>query len=106
MLKTKNEMRRKIPILRIKMDIGADYSQITEVPEIRKIVMEETVYAIKEGIEKKKDSISLFEIYNTNYLIELSKKEWKSSLETALEYFLENEEYDRCAEARDLLNKL
>jgi hypothetical protein len=52
MLKTKNEMRRKIPILRIKMDIGADYSQITEVPEIRKIVMEETVYAIKEGIEK------------------------------------------------------
>ena len=106
MLKSKNKMRRKIPILRIKVEMGADYSQINDIPEIKKIIIEETVYAIKHGIEKNKNSISLFEIYDTNYYIELSKTEWKSSLEKALEYFLENEEYDRCAEARDLLNKL
>ncbi len=106
MIKNKRKMRRKIPILRIKVEKGADYSQINDIPEIKKIVIEETVYAIKHGIEKNKNSISLFEIYDTNYYIELSKTEWKSSLEKALEYFLENEEYDRCAEARDLLNKL
>ncbi len=99
-------MRRKIPVFKVSIEPGADYSQLLEVPEIKQIVLEETVYAIKHGIEKNKESISLFEVAHTDYYIELSKNKWKPSLEKALEYFLEKEEYDRCAEMRDLINKL
>ena len=105
MIKTKI-MRRKIPIFKVYVEQGADYSQITEMPEIQKAVIEETVYAIKDGIEKKKSSISLFEIADSDYYIELNKDKWKSTLEKSIEYYVAKEEYDKCAEARDLINKL
>lgn len=102
----KRKMRRKIPVLRVSIEPGASYSQLREIPEIQKVVIEEAVYAIKEGIAKNKSSISLFEVAYSDYYIELKKEKWKSTLEKALEYYLEREEYDRCAEARDLINKL
>ena len=105
MVKTK-KMRRKIPVLRISLDDGADYSQLKEVPGIKEVIIEEAISAIKEGIEKKKSSISLFEVAYSDYYIDLVKDNWKPTLEKALEYYLELEDYDRCAEARDLINKL
>ena len=58
----KRKMKRKIPVLRVSIEPGASYSQLKEVPEIKKVVLEEAIYAIKEGIEKNKPSISLFEV--------------------------------------------
>jgi hypothetical protein len=106
MIKNKRKMRRKIPVFRVSIEPGADYSQLNDVPEIKQIVLEETIFAIKDGIKKNKNSISLFEVAHTDYYIELSKNKWKPSLEKALEYFLEKEEYDRCAVMRDLISKL
>ena len=106
MLKTKKIMRRKIPLFKVNMGPGAEYSQLTKIPEVRDAVMEETIYAIKDGIEKKKSSISLFEVANSEYYIELSKENWKPALEHLIEFYVEREEYDKCAEARDLINKL
>ena len=105
MVKTKT-MRRKIPVFRVHVEPGADYSQLKEIPEIQQIVREEAIYAIKDGIEKHKTSISLFEIAHSDYYIELSKDKWKPTLENLIKYYAEKEEYDKCAEARDLITKL
>lgn len=105
MIKIK-KMKRKIPVLRVKIEPGADYFQLTQIPEIQQVVIEEAIYAIKEGIEKNKLSISLFEVAYSDYYIELEKSKWKSTLEKALEYYIEKEEYNRCIETRDLINKL
>ena len=106
MLKTKMRMRRKIPLFKVNMGPGAEYSQLTKIPEVRDAVMEETIYAIKDGIEKKKTSISLFEVANSDYYIELSKDNWKPTLEHLIEYYTEHEDYDKCIEVRDLINQL
>lgn len=97
---------RRIPKFRVNLGPGASYDMLREVPEVIQVVIDETVVAIKEGIAKKKKSINLFEVTNSEYYIELKKEQWKSSLEKALEYYLEKEEYERCAECRDLINKL
>jgi len=99
-------MRRKIPVLRVNIEPGASYSQLQEFPEIKKIVLEGAIYAIKEGITKNKPSISLFEVAYSDYYIDLKKEKWKSTLEKVLEYYIEKEEYDKCAETRDLINQL
>lgn len=99
-------MRRKIPIFKVRMAPGASYEAMTRSPEIIQIVIDETVLAIKEGINKKKKSISLFEVADSEYYIELKKDNWKLSLEKALNYYLEREEYNKCAECRDLINQL
>jgi hypothetical protein len=100
------KIKRKIPIFRVTMMPGASYDILAETPEVVQIVIDETVIAIKEGIDKNKKSISLFEVANSDYYIELKKDNWKSSLERALEYYVEREEYNKCVECRDLLNKL
>ena len=105
MVKNK-KMRRKIPVFRVNMVPGGSYKVLTETPEVIQIVIDETVLAIKEGINKNKKSISLFEVANSDYYIELEKEKWRPSLEHAMGYYLEKEEYNKCAECRDLINKL
>lgn len=99
-------MRRKIPIFSLKARPGMDYSQLTAIPEVRKVVMEEAIIAIKDGIKKNKKKIALFEIANSDCYIELEKDKWKPTLETALQYYVEQEEYYVCVVCRDLISKL
>lgn len=99
-------MKRKIPVFKVNVQPGADYNQLHDIPEVKEVVIEEVLYAIKDAIKRKKSSIELFEVANSGYYLELKKEKFKTSLETALEYFTEKEEYDRCIECRDLINKL
>ena len=78
----------------------------TEIPEVKEVVIEEVIIAVKDAIKRKKSSIELFEVANSDYYLQLSKDKFKPSLEAAIEYFVEKEEYDRCIECRDLINKL
>jgi len=99
-------MRRKVPVFRVSARPGTSYNKLTEIPELRDIIIEETVLAIKEGIKKKKKSTPIFEIAGSNCYVELEKTNWKPSLESALEYYIEREEYNKCVECRDLINQL
>jgi len=99
-------MGRKIPLFRVSANPGASYDVLTEIPEVRDIVIEETVLAIKEGIKKKKKSIPIFEIAGSDCYLEIEKDKWKPSLENALNYYAESENYDKCIECRDLINQL
>jgi hypothetical protein len=99
-------MKRQIPVFRVNVQPGASYDQLHEIPEVKEVVIEEVIIAVKEAIRRKKSSIELFEVANSDYYLELKKDQFKTSLETALEYFVEKEEYDRCIECRDLINKL
>ena len=99
-------MKRKIPVFKINAKSGASFRLLTEIPELKNIVIEETLVAIKEGIKMNKKSIPLFEIAGSNCYVELKKDNWKSSLENVSEYYLEREDYDKCIECRDLIYKL
>jgi hypothetical protein len=99
-------MKRQIPVFRVNVQPGASYDQLHEIPEVKEVVIEEVIVAVREAIRRKKSSIELFEVANSDYYLELKKDQFKISLETALEYFIEKEEYDRCIECRDLINKL
>jgi hypothetical protein len=106
MVKNRKTMRRKVPVFRVIAEPGADYSTLTTAPEIQQVVLDEAIYAIKDGIEKHKSSISLFEIADSEYYIELSKDKWKPILEHLIDHYVKKEEYDKCAEVRDLISKL
>jgi len=99
-------MRRRIPKFKAVLSEGESYEMMLKIPELKEIVLEETLFAIKEGVDKKKKSTLLFELVDLNYYIELKKDNWKSSLENVLEFYVEQEDYDKCVECRDLINKL
>jgi len=106
MTKRKTNKRNRIPLFSLKAGRDADYSQLAKLPDVRKVVMEETFNAIKDGISKRKKSTSIFEVAYSDYYIDLEKDKWKPALENVMKYYIETEEYDLCAECRDLINKL
>ena len=44
-------MKRKIPVFRVSVQSGADYSQLEEHPGVKEVVIEEVIVAIKEAIK-------------------------------------------------------
>jgi len=105
-MKSNKYIKRVIPILRIPLNTNADYDKICEVPEFKKIMMLETLLAIKEGIIKNKKSISLFEISDSKHCLNIDKKNWKPPLNTVMKYFIELEDYDKAIECRELLKQI
>ena len=99
-------MKRRIPVFKITLGDGATYEQVSEHPTIRKVVIEETVFAIREGIKKNKKSILLFQVAGTTTYIELDKDQWKTSLENVLNHYVDEEDYDKCIEVRDLIKQI
>jgi hypothetical protein len=99
-------MRRKIPILNVSLKDGATYDQLCEIPEMKILVMETTKAAITDGIKNNKKSITLFEIANTTYTIELDKSQWIKSLENIIGYYAEKEDYNACIDIKDLIKQI
>ena len=99
-------MKRKVPVFRVNANPGASYDNLTKVPGLKHVIIEETVIAIKEGMKKNKKSTPIFEIAGSDCYLEIEKDKWKLSLENALNYYVEHEDYDKCIECRDLINQL
>jgi hypothetical protein len=99
-------MRRKIPVLNVSLKEGATYDQLSEIPEMKTLVIETTKNAIIDGIKKNKKSITLFEIANTTYTIDLDKSQWVTSLEKMIDYYAEKEDYNACISIKDLIKQI
>ncbi len=98
--------KRKIPILRITTSGGIKYEQLKDIPAVQDLVLNETIHAIRDGVEKNKISTPILEIADSNCYIELKKEHWKNTLEKSMNYFSDREDYNKCIEIRDLINKL
>jgi hypothetical protein len=85
--------------------------EFTDYFNVRTREVTDTIFrTVKEGIEKKKKSIQLFEIEveGTEFLLEvsLSKKEWKKALEGCLSHYEELNAGDECIDTYLLLKQL
>ena len=99
-------MARHVPIFRLIMGENASYEAIKDIPEVKKVIMDELIDAIKDGIKRRRANISLFQINDSNYIVGLDKKQWKPSLESALKYYEAQEEYKICSEIKQIIDSL
>lgn len=99
-------MARIIPVFRLVLDHDVPYSEVEKNPQVREVVMNELVDAVKDGIKRRRANISLFVINDSNYIVSLDKKQWKPSLQSALQHYEEKEEYNKCSEIVKLINSL
>ena len=68
--------------------------------------MRDSFKAIKEAIKKDKTTVELFNIVNLSVIIKLSSLYYPSALKKISNYFEEYEEYEKCAEIKQLINKI
>jgi len=64
------------------------------------------IEGVSEAIKLKKEEIKICEVKNSNIYVTVSKNEWKSSLDKALQFYIGREEYEECSKIKKLINKL
>ena len=71
-----------------------------------KKVYKSLIDGVTEAIKTNKEEIKLCEVKNTNIFITVEKPEWKESLDSALQYYIDIEEYEECSKIKNLIDKL
>jgi len=66
-----------------------------------------TLYAIKYAYDTKfNDDITIAFLNNEDTLLTCQPKDWIDNLQSTLEYFIEIEDYEKCQEVKELIDKL
>ena len=89
-------MTRRIPIFEYNEELKSSKHQ----------VYKSLVDGVTEAIKTDKKEIKLCEVKNSNVFITVEKQEWKNSLDSALQYYIDTEEYEECSKIKNLIDKL
>ena len=89
-------MTRRIPIF--------EYNE--ELKTSKHKVYKSLVDGVTEAIKTDKEEIKLCEVKNSGIYITVGKQEWKNSLDSALQYYIDTEEYEECSKIKNLIDKL
>jgi hypothetical protein len=69
----------------------------------KSFVFARIVQAVGEGLKTNQKNIKLFELNGTGVYITSQKENWKSGLQSALDYFIESEQYEKCSHIQDMI---
>ena len=89
-------MTRRIPIFEYNEELKS------KKPQVYKSLVDGVIDAIKTD----KEEIKLCEVKNSGIFITVEKQEWKNSLDSALQYYIDTEEYEECSKIKKLIDKL
>jgi hypothetical protein len=87
---------RRIPIFEYNEELSSKKHQ----------VYKSLIEGVSDAIKTDKEEIKLCEVKNSNTYITVEKPEWKKSLDSALQYYIDMEEYEQCSKIQKLINKL
>ena len=89
-------MTRRIPVFEFNEELKSKKHQ----------VYKSLIEGVSEAIKTNKKEIKLCEVKNSNLYITVEKPKWKKSLDSALQYYVDIEEYEKCSKIKDLIDKL
>ena len=89
-------MTRRIPIFEYNEELKSKKHQ----------VYKSLVDGVSEAIKTDKKEIKLSEVKNSGVFITVEKPEWKKSLDSALQFYIDTEEYEECSKIKDLIDRL
>ena len=71
-------------------------------PQVYKSLVE----GIAEAIEEEKDEIKLCEVKYANTYLTVHRDAWSGSLAKAMDFYIDNEQYEVCALIKELTSKV
>ena len=89
--------KRKIPVISFN-----ELELKSKKPQVYRSLIE----GIDETIQNKKDEINLCEVKYANTYLTVHKNSWSGSLAKAMDFYIENEQYEVCNKIKKLINKL
>ena len=89
--------KRHIPII--------SFNEV-ELDRKRPQVYKSLVEGISDAIKDNDSKIELCEVRNSNIYVTVDRRDWKLSLDKALEFYENKEEYEECSKIKNLIDKL
>tara|TARA_R110001592_G_scaffold80304_3_gene239371 strand:+ start:598 stop:921 length:324 start_codon:yes stop_codon:yes gene_type:complete len=99
-------VKREVTKIEIAYRDKNDLKNLSNSKEFQSLIMEDSFKGIKEAINKKWKKVELFNIINLSVIIEINSSSFPSALKRISKYFELIEEYERCAEIKQLINKI
>ena len=69
-------------------------------------VYKSLIEGVSEAMEENRTKVRICEIKNQNVYVTVEKEDWKTSLDSALQFYINKEEYEECSKIKDLIDKL
>lgn len=102
----KTKQTRKVPVVSFHIPPLVPSSEVAKSDSFKLAVFTETLNGIKDAVNKKRTVATLFSIKGSDINIELKKSEWKNALQECIEYYSEQEKYEKCIEIKQLIDTL
>mgnify|MGYP003635896576 FL=1 len=102
----KEVIKRKIKKIEISYSNKRELKELSNKEGFRNIIMRDSFKSIKEALKNNWKTVELFNIVNLSVIIKISSLYYPKSLKKISKYFEKNEEYEKCAEIKDILNNL
>ena len=99
---------RQIPsmVVTVKGEGQTDIDALCENEVFTKAVFTETITGITDAIKTKSKTATLFQLVKSEYYLELEKSQWKQALQTCIDKFVEEEQYEECSKIKVLMDKI
>ena len=69
-------------------------------------IIEDSYKTIKNAIKQNVEKVELFNILNLSLIVELEKKNFKKVLNRIIKHYIRYEEYEKCNEIKNIIEKL
>jgi hypothetical protein len=89
----------------INIDFESEIEFRQQMEEHADIIHNNTLYGIDESFNKDEDNV-VVAFLNGDSIMAIPKEEWLSNLDNTLTYFISTEEYEKCTEVKQLIDKL
>jgi len=100
------DTQKKITNIEIVYGDKEDLIKLASKEQFIKFVLEDSLTSITKAIEENLEKVELFNILNLSLIVELDKSKYKHVLQRIVDYYVQDEDYDKCAEIQLLINKL
>ena len=71
-----------------------------------KHILESSVELIKEAIEGNRNKVEIFNIVNLSLIVEVKRSQFPTIIQKLIDIYVEEEDYDKCAELQTLIEKI
>jgi hypothetical protein len=83
-----------------------DLQKFYENPDFVKCVLGWSIESIEEAIEGKKNKVEIFNIVNLSLIVEVKRSQFPNIIQKLIDIYVEEEDYDKCAELQTLIEKI
>ena len=104
MVKTKvKKIKRETPILHFNCFTEEGFQHIESLLPIQEVVHKGAVEAISYAISENKKVAEIFKLQDYISIVVINKKDWKSTLNNAMMFYAQNDNFDKAIECQNLI---